>query len=110
MKALTVYCILAVAGFLLPYSQFAPWLAQHGLAPGLIWHLATANPLASFAWADVLISGLAVLAFCYFDTDNRRLRQLWLVPLSLFTVGVSLALPVLLILRQQQLPAQTLGQ
>ncbi len=102
MTKLHLYIALAIAGLVLPYSQFAPWLLQHGLAPGLLWYAATANPIASFAWADVLVSGLALLAFCYFDSGNRNLPKRWLVPLSLFSVGVSLALPVLLILRETQ--------
>lgn len=103
MKTLSLYIALAIIGCLLPFSQFAPWLIQHGLAPGLLWQMATANPIASFAWADVLVSGLALLAFCYLEPSHRHLKKRWLVPLCLFSVGVSLALPVLLILRQYDL-------
>jgi hypothetical protein len=31
MRPRHVYLVLCVVGFLLPYSQFVPWLLEHGL-------------------------------------------------------------------------------
>ena len=33
---LWLYLSLALVGAVLPYAQFLPWLAEHGLDPGLL--------------------------------------------------------------------------
>ncbi|AKT41863.1 DUF2834 domain-containing protein [Chondromyces crocatus] len=94
------YAALAVIGTLLPLSQFAPWLGVHGLDLPLLVQLATADRIAAFAWADVLVSGVTVLCFVLVEGRRLGMRQLWL-PLVALSVGPSLALPLFLFLRER---------
>ncbi len=98
-----VYLALAVVGTVVPLLLFVPWLGQHGLVPQLIWRDATANGLARFAWADVIISALAVLAFAVTEARRNQLRHAWLAVLGTLCAGVSLGLPLLLYLRERRL-------
>ncbi|MDT9001057.1 DUF2834 domain-containing protein [Paucibacter sp. APW11] len=95
-----LYLLLCVAGTVLPYALFAPWLASHGLALQLLWASIAEQPVAAFAWADVLVSGIALLAMMAHEQRRRPLRRPWLPVLALFGVGVSLALPLYLYLRE----------
>lgn len=97
-----VYILLCIFGVILPLSQFVPWLSEQGLNVPLLLQQATSTHIAAFAWSDVLISGIAVVAFII--TEGRRLamRQLWL-PLSCIVIGPSLALPLFLFLRERHL-------
>ena len=99
-----IYFLLSIAGAALPLSQFVPWLFSHGLNAPLLLQQATSNHIAAFAWADVLISGIAVAIFILAEGSKLAMRRLWL-PLSCLVVGPSLALPLFLFLREQHLAA-----
>ncbi|WP_460593421.1 DUF2834 domain-containing protein, partial [Giesbergeria sinuosa] len=98
------YVLLCIAGAALPLSQFVPWLSAHGLNVPLLLQQATSSQIASFAWADVLISGIVVAVFLVAEGRKLAMRRLWL-PLSCLIVGPSLALPLFLLLRERHFAA-----
>ena len=102
------YAVACVAGLVLPYWQFLPWVAEHGLDVSLLVREAAGARIAAFAWLDVLVS--AVVLFGFMSVEGRRLQMtsLWLPALGTVTVGVSLGLPLFLLLRERQI--ETLGQ
>jgi len=102
MKAKTFYLVLCLAGVLVPYWQFLPWLAQHGLNLRLFASELFANRIAAFFGMDVLVSAVALLAFTRIESARLGIRRRWLVLLAVLTVGVSLGLPLFLYLRELQ--------
>lgn len=95
----TLYLLLCILGTLLPLSQFIPWLAENGLnIPLLLQHIA-ADRLSAFAWLDVLVSAGALAAFVVYESRRLKMRYGWLSLLGL-CVGVSLALPLFLLMRE----------
>jgi hypothetical protein len=101
-----VYLILCIAGAALPLAQFVPWLAAHGLDVPLLLQQASAERIAAFAWADVLVSGIAVIVLIIAEGRRIRMPGLWL-PLVAVAVGPSLALPLFLLLRERHLSRGT---
>ena len=93
-----IYLLLCVAGIVLPYWQFAPWLVQHGLNLRALIQQLFANRVSAFFALDVFVSALVVFVFAV--SERRRLRLWWAPILAGLTVGVSLALPLLLYLRE----------
>ena len=105
MRPKPAYLILAVLGTLVPYIHFFPWLREHGLDLPLFFHEIHASHVSEFFSADVFLSAATLLAFLIFE--RHRIRGRWWIPvLGLLTVGVSLALPLLLYLRESQKPGQ----
>lgn len=98
MRLRHLYLLLAVAGTVLPYWQLIGWLADNGIDVPAFFDELTAGRISAFAWWDVLVSG-AVLIVLVFAT-RERLGSRWWWPLPCFVVGVSLALPVYLYLRE----------
>ena len=100
MKLRHVYLILSALGFLLPYSQLVPWVMAHGLDLSLLVQELFANRIGGFFGLDVLVSAVVVCVFV--RTEGRRLgmRGLWPPVVAVLAVGVSLALPLFLYLRQ----------
>ncbi|MYN45400.1 DUF2834 domain-containing protein [Pseudoduganella sp. FT93W] len=96
-----LYLLLCLLGSVLPLAAFMPWLASHGLALNLLLAQILEQPVAAFAWADVLVSALALLAFMWHEQRQQAVRGVWWAVASLFLVGVSLALPLYLYLRAQ---------
>ena len=107
MSTRTIYLTLCLLGFILPYAAFLPWLVENGVAPGRLWAAATGEHIALFAWLDVLVSGVVLLVMVVVDGRRLGLRGLWMPVVALFTVGVSLALPLFLYLRETQHPAKS---
>lgn len=97
-----IYLLFCIAGAALPLSQFIPWLSAHGLDIPLLLQQATAERIAAFAWADVLVSGLVVMVFVIAEGRRLAMPRLWL-PLASLAVGPSLALPLFLWLRERHL-------
>jgi hypothetical protein len=92
-----LWLVLCILGTVVPYAVFIPWLVQNGLNLRLLVQQATANPIAVFAWLDVLIAALVVLILA-----GRRIaagdREHWWVVAGTCAVGVSLGLPLYLYL------------
>lgn len=96
-----VYLLLCLLGTALPYAAFGPWLAQHGLAFHLLAQQVMATPVAAFAWADVLVSAMTLLVFISHQQRQTPVKHVWLPVAGLLCVGVSLALPLYLYLRER---------
>src|SRR5215831_15367522 len=97
-----VYLALALAGLILPYSQFLPWLAAHGLDLPLLVHELFATRISAFFALDVLVAALALLVFIAHEGPRRGMRALWLPAAATCLVGVSCGLPLFLYLRERR--------
>ena len=95
-----IYLILCVLGIALPYWQFLPWVAANGLNLRLFFQQLFANRIGVFFGMDVLVSAFALLFFVRFESSRMRIPGRWLPLMAVLTVGVSLALPLFLYLRE----------
>lgn len=94
------YLLAAVVGTVVPWLFFAGFFAQNGLdIPGFAGGL-FANGAAGGFSADVLISIAVFWIWSYRDAGQHGITQWWLVLPAGCTVGLSLALPLYLWLRE----------
>jgi hypothetical protein len=103
MKLKTLYHILCVLGIVLPYWQFLPWVAQNGLHMPLFFHELFANRVSAFFGMDVLVSAAVLVVFMRTESLRLGIPGRWLPVLALLLVGVSLALPLFLYMRERKL-------
>jgi Terpene cyclase DEP1 len=106
MKPKNVYFVLCIAGILIPYGQFVPWLLQHGLNLPLFVRELFSTRIGAFFGMDVLVSAVVLLTFTRIEAYRAGIRHRWLAWLAVLTVGVSLGLPLFLYLREIQLEGQ----
>ena len=99
-----LYIILCIVGAALPLAQFIPWLSAHGIDLPLLLQQAIATPISAFAWSDVFVTGLAVMAFVVAEGRRLSMPRLWL-PLLAMLVGPSLSLPLFLFMRERHISA-----
>src|ERR1700745_871427 len=99
MKPKALYLVLCIAGVLLPYWQFVPWLVQHGLNLTLFLLELFADRISAFFGMDVVVSAVVLLAFIRIESKRLGIRRRWAVVVAVLTVGVSLGLPLFLYLR-----------
>jgi hypothetical protein len=96
------YIVCAIAGAILPYSQFVPWFADHGPdAKGFILELFSTR-IGAFFGLDVLVSAVALLAFILWEGRRLRMKTLWAPIAATCLVGVSCGLPLFLFMRERQ--------
>lgn len=97
------YLVLCIAGTLLPYSQFIPFLREHGLDLRLFLDQLFANHIAGFFGMDVLVSSLVLWLLILVDGRRSGVKHLWAPIVANLAVGVSLGLPLFLYMREVRL-------
>lgn len=103
MKPKNLYLALCLPGTVLPYSQFIPFLRDHGLDLRLFLQQLFSNPVSGFFGLDVLVSSLVLWVFVYCEGRRVGMKRLWAPILGNLTVGVSLGLPLFLYQRECRL-------
>ncbi len=103
MNRKNVYLFLCILGTAIPYSQFVPWVMENGLQLGLLVRQLFANRISAFFGLDVLVSSAVLLVFMRMEGRRVRVRLRLLPVAGLCAVGVSLALPLFLYLRERAL-------
>ena len=107
MKPKTVYLALCVAGTLIPYTQFLPFVREHGLDLRLFVEQLFSTRIGAFFGLDVLVSSLVLWMFVLVDGRRDGVRHLWAPIVASLVVGVSLGLPLFLYLREAALERRT---
>ncbi len=103
MNRKNIYLLLCALGAAIPYSQFIPWVMENGLQLGLLVRQLFANRISAFFGLDVLVSSVVLLVFMRVEGRTLRVRFRWMPIVGLCAVGVSLALPLFLYLRERGL-------
>lgn len=103
MKPKTLYLTLCFLGLILPYWQFVPWLLQNGLHMSLFFRQLFANRISAFFGMDVFVSAATLLVFMRIESSRLRIAGRWQPVVALLFVGVSLALPLFLYMRERNL-------
>lgn len=101
-----IYLLLCVFGFVLPYSQFVPFILEDGLDIKLFFEQLFSNKISGFFGMDVIVSSLALWTFVFWEGTRLKMQNLWVYVVSNLLVGVSLGLPLFLFMRERQLEQQ----
>jgi hypothetical protein len=103
MNPKTTYLALCFAGVLLPYWQFVPWVWQHGLNLPLLARELFANRIGAFFGMDVLVSAIVLIVFMRLESSRLNVPRRRIPVLAVLLVGVSLAFPLFLYMRELRL-------
>ena len=98
------YASFALIGTLLPWWFFSGWFAQHGLSPMLFVRDLFINEASAGFSADVMLSILVFWIWASGDAARNKIKNWWLIFPAGFSVGLSLALPLYLYLREETIP------
>ena len=107
MRPKTLYLSLCVLGTVLPYSQFIPFLRDHGLNLRLFVEQLFANPISGFFGMDVIVSSVVLWVVMAVEGKRARIKHLWVPVVANLAVGVSLGLPMFLYMREASLERRT---
>ncbi|HVG20150.1 MAG TPA: DUF2834 domain-containing protein [Blastocatellia bacterium] len=102
-KKQILYLALCVAGTILPCSQLIPFLLEHGLDMTIFFRQLFVNGVSAFFGMDVIVSSVVLWVFVYSEGARLKMRHLWVYVASNLLVGVSLGLPLFLLMRESKL-------
>ncbi|MEC9342683.1 MAG: DUF2834 domain-containing protein [Pseudomonadota bacterium] len=92
---------LAIVGTVVPWMFFSRFIGENGLdLVGFVAQPFAANASAGFA-ADLIISAIVFLVWSSADARQRRVRNWWITIPAVALVGLSLALPLYLLMRER---------
>ena len=97
-----VYLLAACIGTILPWLTFFPFLAENGVYPQTILTALYANGASSGLATDFFITCVVFWVFVVRDAKATGLRGWWFVIPAAPLVGLSMALPTYLYLRELQ--------
>ena len=96
----SIYLALAVVGAVVPYTQFVPWVQQHGLDVPLLISELFSTRIGAFFGLDVIVSAVVLFVFVLYEGQRGGVRHLWLPVAATLAAGVSCGLPLFLHLRE----------
>jgi len=101
MSVKNFYLAMAVVGTVVPWLFFGSFFALNGLDIPLFLKSLFVNGAAGGFSADVLITIVIFWVWSWRDATRHRIARWWLVLPASFCVGLSLALPLYLYLRER---------
>jgi hypothetical protein len=99
----TLYLILAIPGFVVPFSFFVSFLAANGPDPTKFVQQLFGTPISSFFAADVLLASVVFLFFLRQEGARYAMGRRWVYVVALLTVGLSCAWPLFLYARESRI-------
>jgi hypothetical protein len=106
----TIYLILAIVGFALPYSQLIPFFADHGLNLSLFWSELFINQVSSDVAVDLFTASLVFWIFVFKEGTKLHMKFLWVYVVVNLIIGLSCAFPLFLAMRISKLKTQLLTE
>jgi Terpene cyclase DEP1 len=97
-----IYLGLCVLGTIIPYWHFIPFLAENGLNLPLFIEQLFTNSISSMFGADLLISLTVFFVFLFVEGNRLKMEHLWVYVASSLSVGLSLGLPLFLLMRERR--------
>ena len=94
------YLAMCFIGTILPLSQLIIWVKENGLDFAALIGEIGQSRISMFGWYDVLVSAVVVFAFILYENSQRPVRRYWVAILGTCCVGVSLGLPLFLLMKE----------
>ena len=97
------YAVMCVLGTVLPYSALVTWAVENGgLDIAAMLAEIAGSRMSLFAWADVLVAALVLIYFIRSEGRQVSISGLWMPIGGTCVVGVSLGLPLFLLMREKE--------
>ena len=98
------YALMCFLGTVVPYSALVGWGVENGgLDVAAMLAEIAGSRMSLFAWADVLVSAVVLIAFIRHEGRRASIPGLWMPIAGTCAVGVSLGLPLFLLMREREL-------
>ncbi len=99
-----IYIILAVLGTALPYYFLIQFIVENGFNLNLLVEMLFTNSISTFFAVDFFISCFVFIIFMFKESKRLNIKKAqWVCLITLCVVGLSLAFPLFLYIRECKL-------
>lgn len=98
-----VYIGLMVLGTILPFTFFIPYFNNPDNSILSFLRDLFVNQASAGLSMDITVSFLTFFVWSAVDAKRHGIKKWWLVPVATFSVGLSLAMPLYLYLRESKI-------
>ena len=98
-----LFLLGAIPGCVLPLNYFVRFVAAEGLNVSLFFQQLFHNNVSALFAMDVFVSAIVLWIFVFVEGKRRNMKALWVYVAATMLVGVSLALPLFLFVRERHL-------
>ncbi|HKQ19782.1 MAG TPA: DUF2834 domain-containing protein [Candidatus Eisenbacteria bacterium] len=112
MTPKTLYLLLCIPGTVLPYSALLPFFGEYGVDVRLFIEQMFWSRVGTFFVLDVVVSSVVLWVLVLVEGRRAGVRHAWAPIAANLAVGVSLALPLFLYMREvalERAPANQVG-
>ena len=106
MRLQSIYLIAAILGTVLPYYYLISFLMDEGFNLALFGEQLFTYAASSMFTVDLLLSSFVFWIFVEHEGRKAAMRHRWIYIVCNLTVGLSLALPLFLYVRERTRTAQ----
>lgn len=103
MKLKNLYLFICFLSVILIYWPLSIFINDYGFNMVLLFEQLFSTPATTFFGMDLLVVSAVILIFIIFEGKRLQMKKIWLPILATFVVGISLALPLFLYLRENHL-------
>jgi len=96
-----MFLLLAIVGCVLPSVFFLRFVMAEGVNVSSFFGQLFNNNVSTFFAMDVVVSAVTVWVFVFVEGQRRKMKRLWVYVACTMFVGVSLALPLFLFVRER---------
>lgn len=98
------YLMAMVVGTILPWIPFLPFVSEVAFSPYSILQALYANGASSGLSNDFFITCVVFWVFVFVDAKRLNLHSWWFVVPAAPLIGLSMAFPAYLLIREHQMP------
>lgn len=103
MKLKHLYLILAILGFIIPYTAFWPYLSQYDFDIVDFIQQGFATPTNAFLSWDLLLVVFALFVFIISESKKLSIKHFWIPLVCIIFVNAAFGFPLFLYMRELQL-------
>lgn len=101
-----VYLVLLIIGAALPLNYLLQFMVKYGFDINLIFEQLFSNNITRFFTSGLVVSSLCFLYFMYIESKKHNIGTWWICLIALFTIGLSLAFPLFMYIREDYLDVE----
>ena len=98
----SVYLILAVFGFVVPYYFFLSFLLSNGFDLQLMFDGLFTNRISTFFMLDRVITAIVLLFYSCSESQWNNIKNWWIFLLRTLIIGLSFSFPLFLYVRENK--------
>ncbi len=104
-----VYLALMIVGAAIPLNFFVQFIVKYGLDFNMIFSQLLNNNIVKFIASGIVLSSASFLFLMYIESKKHKIYTWWICVIALFTVGLSLALPLFLYIREDYIDIEKIN-